>query len=115
VIGADVGDEGGVAAVRGEAAAEDPAAGGLEDGDVDVGAAEDEAGGCGAGPVSWLDDALVDGDPVGGGVAWAQAGAADDAGEQARAGGLAVGAGDEGDGDRAELGPGDLVGRWELA
>jgi streptogrisin D len=110
VVGADVGDDGGFAAVDGEAAAEDAAASDLEDGEVDLGVAQDGARGAGAGPVAGLDQALVDGHAVGRGVAGDQAGGAGDAGEQAGGGGLAVGAGDQGDGDAAEPGPRDVGG-----
>jgi hypothetical protein len=110
VIGADVEDGGGVAAVDAEAAAEDAAAGDLEDGEVDLGVAQDGARGGGAGPVAGLERALGDGHAVGGGVAGGEAGLAGDAGEDAGGGGLAVGAGDEGDGDAAEAVPGDSFG-----
>jgi hypothetical protein len=110
VVGADVGDDGGAAAVDGEAAAEDAAARDLEDGDVDAGVAQDDARGAGAGPVALLDHALVDRQAVGRGVAGDQAGGAGDAGEHPRGRGLAVGAGDQGDGDAAERGPVDVLG-----
>ncbi len=111
VVGADVEDGGGVAAVDAEAAAEDAAAGDLEDGEVDLGVAEDGAGGGGSGPVAGLERSFGDGHAVGGGVAGGEAGLEGDAGEQAGGGGLAVGAGDEGDGDAAEAVPWDSFGR----
>ena len=65
VVVADVGDDGGVAAVDGEAAAQDAAARDLEDREVDVAVAQDGAGGGGSGPVAGLEQALVDRHAVG--------------------------------------------------
>ncbi len=99
VVGGDVEHGTNVAEAVAEAGAHDAAAGGLDDGHVDHGVAQDHRGGLRAGHVALHRDVAVDVDGVGGGLADDEAGHLQHVGEHPRRGGLAVGAGQRRDRD----------------
>ena len=91
---ADVGDHGHVAAVEGQALAEDSAAGGFQHGRVDGRVHQHGAGALRPAAIAAVDPAAVDENAVGAGHAHAQARALEDVGDESRGGRLAVHAGD---------------------
>ena len=114
MVGGDVGDDGGIGAGHGQAAAQDAAAGELQHRDLDPGVAQDEARAAGAGIVAPVQDLVADPDPVAGAEAGGLAGGAGHGGEQADGGRLAVGAGDQDQRDVVDRGPVDLLGVRQL-
>ena len=97
VASADVGHDRHLAAVIGQAFAQQAAARGLEHGRIDIGVHQHIAGAARAAAVAAVGLAAVDVDAVGVGHAHAQAIALEQVGGQAHGGGLAVGAGDRDD------------------
>ena len=90
VVGRHVGEDRGVVRLVAHPAQDDPAAGGLEDRDVDVGAGEDLLRAARPGPVAGIDDPLVDEDAVRGRRADVPTGLQQDVGDQPGDGRLAV-------------------------
>jgi hypothetical protein len=99
VVGGDVEDGADVAGAVAHAGAQEAAAGRLEDGEVDGRVAQDHLRGHRPGHVADDGALAVDVDAVGGAQADGRAGHLVDVGDHAGDGGLAVGAGDGGDGD----------------
>ena len=99
MVGGDIGEHAGIIRLVAHAAQDDPSAGGLQDGDVDVGSSEDLARTARSRPVAGVDHALVDQDAVGGCRADMSPGQQQDVRDQARRGALAVGAAYRNDGD----------------
>ncbi len=101
VIRADVGEDAGVVGLVAHSAQDDPAAGRLEDGDVDVRPAEDLVRAARTGPVARVDHPLIDQDPVRGRRADMAAGQDEDVADQPGDRALAVGPADRDDRDPA--------------
>ena len=99
VVGGDVQHGAHVAEAVAEAGADDAAARGLDDRHVDHGIAQHHGGRLRPGHVALHRDVAVDVDGVGGGLPDDEAGHLQHVGEHAGGGGLAVGAGERGDGD----------------
>src|SRR5574343_1066985 len=99
VADADVGDHGDIAHVEAEAFTQHAAAGGFEDGGVDVRVHQHVAGAARAGAVTGVDAPAFDVDAVGAGHADAQAVRFEDAADQPAGRRLAVGPGDGDDRD----------------
>ena len=101
VVRRDVGQDADVVRLVADAAQHDPAAGGLEDRDLDVGAAENLRRPAGTGPVTGIDHPLVDEDPIGCRRPDMASRQQQDVGDEAGDGALAVGPTDRHDRDPA--------------
>ena len=115
MVGADVGDQGSIRALYGEAAAQQAASRRLQDGDLDIAFAEHVAGAARSRPVATIEDAIVDRDPVGGADADGTAAGPQNVLRQPDRRRLAIGSRHDADGDVMKLLPvnrvGDLSGR----